>query len=341
MIPKVSIIVPVYNAAAFLRDCVQSLLNQTAKELEFVFVNDGSKDNSLEILNEFALMDSRIKIVSQENKGVSAARNAGIAKATGIYIGFLDADDIVEADMYEVLSDAASKHNVDVVISDFHAEQTETVWRVGFPFEKNRRMDREEIRREVMPYFIRKDWLNSIWNKLYRRSAVVENGVLFPVGVPLGEDLIFNMKYFNIAQSALYIDYCGYHYKEIAGSATRNIKGKDYFGRLLETYAFDYRSVMDLPIDDKEIHRLKSIRFVENVLSTIHLYAQSRASHWFKYTQIRKMVKSPEVAEALILAYDELYSAARSYTRFLLKALKNKSPLAIYFAILYGKLRSL
>ena len=98
---KISIIIPVYNSAKYLRKCLNSIINQTFDNIEIICINDGSTDNSLSIINEYAKIDSRIKVYTIENKGVSAARNYGILVATGEYIGFVDSDDYIDLNYYE------------------------------------------------------------------------------------------------------------------------------------------------------------------------------------------------------------------------------------------------
>ena len=114
---KVSIIVPVYNVEKYLRKCLDSLINQTLKDIEIICINDGSTDKSLEILEEYKNRDSRIILLNQENSGQSIARNNGIKKATGEYIGFVDPDDWVENNMIKCLIDEIKSEKVDLVTS--------------------------------------------------------------------------------------------------------------------------------------------------------------------------------------------------------------------------------
>ena len=100
---KVSVIIPVYNCEKYIEECIESLINQTLQECEFIFVNDGSKDKSEEIIKKYADKDERITLINQKNSGVSVARNVGIKKAVGEYIGFVDADDYVDSNYYEKL----------------------------------------------------------------------------------------------------------------------------------------------------------------------------------------------------------------------------------------------
>ena len=114
----ISIIVPIYNAEEHLDKCVESILEQTEINLEIILVDDGSKDNSFEICKKYEKMDQRVKVIHQENAGVSAARNHGIEIAEGEYIGFVDSDDWIEPVMYQRLLKEAKEKNADVVMCD-------------------------------------------------------------------------------------------------------------------------------------------------------------------------------------------------------------------------------
>ena len=114
--PKISVIIPVYNAENYLRKCLQSVCEQSLKDLEIICINDGSTDNSQEILERFAADDSRIRIIKQSNTGLSATRNKGIFLAKGEYLGFVDADDWINPDFYNTLYSAADNKNADVAL---------------------------------------------------------------------------------------------------------------------------------------------------------------------------------------------------------------------------------
>ena len=111
---KISVIVPVYNIGQYLESSIKSLINQTYRNIEIILVDDGSVDNSPAICDLYAEKDNRIKVIHQKNKGVSAARNAGMRVATGDYIGFCDGDDVPEVDMFEFLMNIAVKDNAEI-----------------------------------------------------------------------------------------------------------------------------------------------------------------------------------------------------------------------------------
>ena len=116
--PKVSVIIPVYNAEKYLRKCLNSIINQTLKDLEIVCIDDGSTDSSLSILNEYAKKDNRFVILTQENEGHPKARCAGINIAKGEYIGFVDADDFINKKYYKSLYESAKKYGADISMTD-------------------------------------------------------------------------------------------------------------------------------------------------------------------------------------------------------------------------------
>ncbi|MEI0608166.1 glycosyltransferase, partial [Brachyspira pulli] len=117
---KVSIVVPIYNVSEYLRECLDSIVNQTLKDIEIICVNDGSTDNSLEIIKEYSKKDSRIIIIDKPNSGYGHSMNVGIDRATGKYIGIVEPDDYVKLDMYETLYNEAEKNDVNIVKSDFY-----------------------------------------------------------------------------------------------------------------------------------------------------------------------------------------------------------------------------
>jgi glycosyltransferase involved in cell wall biosynthesis len=119
---KISIVIPVFNAEQFLKPCIDSLINQSLKEIELIFVNDGSIDSSQKIIESYGAKDARIKLVNQENKGVSAARNAGIAIANGSYLAFVDGDDFIEPYFLEQLYSTAIQYGAQIITSNFNTQ---------------------------------------------------------------------------------------------------------------------------------------------------------------------------------------------------------------------------
>lgn len=293
-----SIIIPIYNSGKHLSACLDSIICQTLADIEIICINDGSTDNSLDILNSYKELDNRIVVISQQNKGVSVARNKGLEIARGEFVGFVDADDTINPDMYQTLYLAAKEFDVDVVISHFFKEQDGHVIKSSLPFSENKKLDKDYISQNIIPYMISQDGLNNVWNKLYRKILIDTYKIVFPKGVALGEDGLFNFQIFSAASSVIHIPYAGYLYKEVAGSATRNLKEKDYFKRDLEVFHFDYKNIgRSLNLPDEEIQKLKSIRLADKVLANTFIYLNPDNGLPFteRYSYVRNMIHNIDV----------------------------------------------
>ncbi|MCQ6275290.1 glycosyltransferase [Bacillus sp. V3B] len=339
---KVSIIIPVYNAEKYIIECIESLINQTLEECEFIFVNDGSKDRSSAIIDEFKKKDNRIILINQENQGVSIARNNGLKAASGEYVGFVDADDYIEKDMYEKLYNSARENNCDIVISNFESELEGHKVITKYLFPINISLQKDFIEQQVLPYFIMADNLNTAWNKIYRNKMIYDNKVKFPERFALGEDGIFNIKAFSYATRIKYIDYTGYHYREVKGSATRDILQKDYFKRALEVYSSELPRVFIDKIERKKIEKLKAIKLVNSVLAYIHIYFTPTKALAFRkrYRYVRNMISNNQVKEALIIYYSEKYHLLGRYEKVLINMMLKKSTMGLYYVTLYSRFRN-
>lgn len=210
----ISVIIPVYNSELYLRDCLNSVLAQTYQDLEIICVNDGSTDNSQDILADIVRQDSRMKVLSQENLGVSMARNAGLDVAMGDYITFVDSDDILEPDIYEVLLSLARKYYADIVHCGYkkiHLDgSTKDVCGTG----KLLVQDGQEASRCLLSG---KHFAGGPCNKLYRSSLV--GRTRFDTTLKINEDLLFNAKLFQKAERTVFLDVSKYHYFERENSA--------------------------------------------------------------------------------------------------------------------------
>ena len=206
---NVSIIIPVFNAVPWLRGCLDSVCAQTHQQLEILLVDDGSTDGSGAICEEYARADSRIRVIRQENCGVSAARNAGLATASGEWITFVDADDRIEADTIEYYLDLAGKHHADVVQCGVAVEEAATVT-VLYCTARSELFSADEERK----------WFtlaNSTCNKLYRRETV--QGIRYDENYPIGEDLLFNLQVLKRGATLVCGNQVKYHYVQHADSA--------------------------------------------------------------------------------------------------------------------------
>jgi glycosyltransferase involved in cell wall biosynthesis len=177
MQPLISIIIPVYNAEQYLHRCVDSILAQTYKNLEIILVNDGSKDNSGKICDEYAELDNRVRVIHKQNGGAASTRNAGLDVANGEYIAFIDSDDSIIPDMYDTLYNRISKSNADIAICGFVMIYPDFQRIIEVPNEKFYKI--EELFYDWLYYYYQ-TLLSVPWNKLYKKQLIIENNIRFP-----------------------------------------------------------------------------------------------------------------------------------------------------------------
>ena len=191
---SVSVVVPVYNVEEFLGECLESIVNQTLKDIEIICVNDGSKDRSLDILNEYASRDSRITVIDQENGGHAVATNRGMELAEGEYLFLMDSDDILELTALEETYNRAEEKNVDFVIFQAvnnYMEKDEYIK------EENYSMNElaDFVGDSVFSYRDIKDFIFNIsvtpWSKLYKRDFIEKNSIRFPEGLIFDDNVFF------------------------------------------------------------------------------------------------------------------------------------------------------
>lgn len=215
-IPLVSIIVPVYNVEKYLVRCLDSILCQTLKEIEIILVNNGSTDSSLNICNEYSLKDERIKILDLSVADVSSARNAGINAASAPYIGFVDSDDWIDNDMFDLLYDTITQHDADIAICSF-SEEYEDRTKV---FQNNGKIvvyEREEALRKL---FMDREIKSYVWNKLFKRNLF--SSVRFPEGI-FFEDHSTTYKCFSSAKKIVQINQAKCHYLQRSSSIVHDV----------------------------------------------------------------------------------------------------------------------
>ena len=215
--PKVSIVVPIYNVEKYLQNCIESLLCQSLTDIEIILVDDGSPDQSGEIADQYARKDTRIKVVHQRNAGLGPARNSGIEVATGEFIGFVDSDDWVNKNMFERLYEAGVKTNSDIVVGG-HCD-----WSYGkvvrskvHPLAGKTLTDKNEINEIRKNLYGRRvddketdAFPMSVWIAIYKRKLIIDNHLMFQNII--SEDIIFNISAYKYANSITFTsdtDYC-------------------------------------------------------------------------------------------------------------------------------------
>ena len=235
-IPKVSVIVPVYNAEQYLKRCLDSICFQTLKDIEIICINDASTDDSLRILKEYALLDNRIKVVNfEQNQEVSHARNTGIEMARGEYIGFVDSDDEIVCDFYEKLYTAAKKVDADVskgtlktICGEYSGVQNSN----------------DNIRKNKT-YFV-----GEFYTAIYKRNFLLQYNLIFPEDQDIWEDCLFCFRVAKKIKTISFADDAVYYYfrRENSKSHTSNRKYINQWAKAANKILYEAESEDDYKI---------------------------------------------------------------------------------------------
>ena len=227
--PKVSVIIPVYNVEKYLRECLDSVVNQTLKDIEIILVDDGSTDSSLSICNEYAKKDSRITVLQQDHKGAGAARNKGLEIAQGEYLSILDSDDFFELDMLENMLNEAKKYNLDICICDSQ----------DFDMRLQKIYDNTSIKKDLLPskkvfsvsdfpLYVFQFTVGWSWDKLFKREFVLKNNLKFQ-NLRSTNDMLFVYMALALAQRMSYIDKIFVTHRQHRQNQLSRTRNKDPF----------------------------------------------------------------------------------------------------------------
>jgi glycosyltransferase involved in cell wall biosynthesis len=256
--PKISIIVPVYNVSEYLEKCLNSLINQTLKDIEIICINDGSTDNSPDILEKFAQNDSRIKIINQENSGQSSARNAGINIAIGDYIGFVDSDDYVDLNYFEKLYNAAVQNNCDASCATIIRKRPNSEkYRVHYTEVKIFTTLEEKLKACNIPKCC------YVWNKIYKADLIknhpFKNGVYF-------EDVLWIPEILKKINKLVSVPDTNYYYMVNKNSTVKRPTPKKQTDSYnAKKYIVKFFAENNIGLSKKEKTITKSIKYLFNI----------------------------------------------------------------------------
>lgn len=279
---KVSIIIPLYNKVQYIEKCIKSVVNQTLKDIEIIVVNDGSTDGSEIIVEKLMQHDCRIKLFSKENGGLSSARNYGIDKANGEYLIFLDGDDYVEYNMYELLYDWSIKNNLDVNMCSYVFEyhnRTEMDNRLED-------LDKKIFKRDESEYLVKQVLLMNIDTgvciKLFKRNFLLKNKLKFDENLLLHEDYPFVINAYEVAEKVSFMDKKMYHYVMQDNSSM----SRDYNDSRLNKLIMVYKTIFD-KTNELSIKKYVDIWFLKNTEYLLN----SLYNHCNNFNQLRYSIK--------------------------------------------------
>ena len=287
---RVSIIVPIYNSQNTLEKCIKSLINQTYRNIEIILVNDGSKDNSIKIINDFLKQDNRIILINQENNGVSASRNIGIRVANGEFIAFVDSDDYVDEIFIEKTIEIFNKTSCDVVRNNFRK-----VYEDGKIMEDklnceeffNKKQEISKIKDKLIKNIITGNIQSYSWLLMIKKDLITKNELYFDEEVAFMEDLIYFLNLINKIESIYFIKDPHYYYYQNNKSVTKNssnyIKNMD---NLLIAYK-KIEKIFTKEYNNEEYIRIANMIYINGEIS----YLKSLVVNNKEYKEVLKKLR--------------------------------------------------
>lgn len=285
--PKISIIVPVYNVEKYLGQCLDSILAQTYKDIEIIVIDDGSTDNSYQIAQEYAGRDGRIRLIHQENKGLVATRDVGIALAKGEWIGFVDSDDWIAPQMYEELANCMGKYKCDLVSSDLmHIIQGKHEFNTYDNYPKGL-YSKSEIEEKIYPTMLHDYAVNSkglrcyLVTKLFRKDIMEEVSAEMDSRVVYGEDAMRLYRYVLKCNSIYLTRKAFYYYNVRYGSLSSYFDEKILLNNYY-LYQNLFRAFYGLPAESVLMRQLKQyvLHLEQRVLMNAYHLDRFNMMHW-------------------------------------------------------------
>jgi glycosyltransferase EpsJ len=244
--PLISVVLPTYNVAQYLQQCLESVAAQTYRNIEVIIIIDGTTDGSYEIAQEFSKTDSRFSVYWQENAGSGPARNAGLTHCNGEFVMFVDPDDWIEPELLENLYDAQRQGDYDLVASErtfaLCNKDGEIVRIVPKHYKKESYEDQQEVRQAFMR-MLEMLVVSNPTQKLYKLSLIREHDIQFP-DLRRSQDIVFNYRYYNHISSLCLIEYSGYNYRKNFQASIGKVE-YDYYKTIVLLYN-DYMSLYQM-----------------------------------------------------------------------------------------------
>ena len=299
---KISIIVPIYNAGKKLNKCIDSILNQTYKNIEILLVNDGSTDNSLEICERYKSIDDRIILINKKNEGSIQARKTGIDNSSGDYIMFVDADDWVDNNIVSIMYDELKKYKCDIVVSNSYKVFSNRAFikksNNSHYFKDEKLYEKEEIKNELVEaYLYGHPFPASLFCKLYKRNLLIGSGKYLEKIKFLGDDLFLNMEVFLKATRVKVINKPLYYYR--AGGFTSRYMPY-HFDDIVNGYEIQKSVIEEYYNETKERqYNGISIMLLNSFKTSLQNLMNSNLNYEQKIKTIKKYLSNDNIQEAI------------------------------------------
>ncbi len=301
-IPKVSIIVPIYKTEQYLERCMTTIRNQTLEDIEIILVDDGSPDGAPALCDKYAQEDSRIKVVHKKNAGLGMARNTGLENATGEYVGFVDSDDYIDLDMYEVLYNTAKKYDAELAMSgcrfvggNMFNQSGESIEKPYFseetPFAEDDIKDLLLGVAGALPHEPDDSRYGvSVWKNIFKRSVIEEYNVRFlSERIILSEDTLFMMDYIHCIKSAVGVPGTYYNYCRNGDSLSKAYKKERFPKSLVFLKELEMRLAKDVSKEEYQIYLDRLTQGFGRILCSQEImHAQENK---IKFGDLRKRLK--------------------------------------------------
>ncbi len=274
----ISIIIPIYNSEIYLKKCIESVVNQTYKELEIILLDDGSTDASREICEEYEKKDRRIRLVRLTNKGVSNARNLGLKIATGEYVSFIDSDDNVDPNFIMKMYDSCKKNDTEICVVNVNYEYSNQI-------ERPLQLETKILSKEEYYKALTGGAKGFVTNKMYKKSIL--NDIYFDTEITIGEDLLFNVKVAkNVKRISILNEYLYNYYQnpKSAYNSTYNEK------KISEIYAYD--KVLEI-VKEKSLENLifYKYEYLKLSIQQKQQYKVTKCKNTEIYIKIKKSIE--------------------------------------------------
>lgn len=320
----ISIIVPVYNTEKYLRECLDSILAQTYTDIEVILIDDGSKDGSLSISQEYASIDKRVRVYHKENSGVSDTRNFGIEHANGEFISFCDSDDKVDSDLYRMLYNAMIDHDVDRVVSGYAYLYDDGRMLYSKPRILDGMYESTVILRKMIDDGTLSGFLFSgVYNSLFKREIICQNNLRFDSSIRYNEDSLFSFQYMLHSRSIYsFQSKPTYFYRQHENSSTRKRTVGDKYEPLRQT-------LWNMKLDKIDIDfkvQMKRRTVTEALWQILDISEKERGLKAIR--NIRTILKNEELQRSIpLICIGDL----NMYKKFYYILMKVKMPWVLYF----------